>query len=180
MLVSTLSIAFSFLIIGIFLVSGLSKLRKQNHWYYKNTIENYDMVPSAWAGPMVKFIACVEIFIALLTLVPSIQKVGLVLAACMLLIYGYSFIKQLEQGRVGIACGCSGPASDLTISAALVIRNAVLVLLCLVACLTPWGASQTNWSIVVPAAMALGLIYISIEQLLSNNQKIQALRLSKL
>ena len=88
-------------------------------------------------------------------------------------VYLLVFAKQMLQGKADMNCGCAGPGADLIISPMLLLRNAVLVALCLFA--IGYGTTTTGmaWLVVLPLALVLGLIYLSCDQLIANQQKIQ-------
>jgi uncharacterized membrane protein YphA (DoxX/SURF4 family) len=180
MLLPILSTSFALLIAGIFLAAGISKWQAENQLFYQQTIDAYAITPVRWTACLLKLLAIAEIGIALLSVVPLTQKFGLLLAAIMLSVYLYSFAKQLKQGKVDMVCGCAGSSKRLKISSGLLIRNALLIGMCILAIFTPVNSVTLSWFIVLPTAVLSGLFYLSCEQLISNNQKIQALRLSGL
>ena len=170
---NVLSSAIGWFIAGVFVQAGLSKLASENHPYYVKAIEAYGVTPAALVPIMPRLIGIIEVSICILILLPMTSKVGLVLAGALLLMYLLVFAKQMLQGKADMNCGCAGPGADLIISPMLLLRNAVLVALCLFA--IGYGTTTTGmaWLVVLPLALVLGLIYLSCDQLIANQQKIQ-------
>ena len=167
--------AIGLLIAGILLQAGLSKLSAENQGYYARTIQSYGVVPEAIALFLAKVIGVAEIAICALILIPATAKIGLLFASSLFAIYLLAFAKQLLQGKADMNCGCGGPGADLKISPMLLLRNATLIGLCLFAVDSQTVTFGIAWIVVIPLAIMLGLVYLSCDQLIANQQKIQLL-----
>lgn len=167
--------AIELLIVGIVLQAGLSKLSAENQSYYATTIQTYGVGPQAVALFLPRLIGAFELMICALILVPISSKLGVLLAGSLFAVYFLAFVKQILQGKADMNCGCGGPGADLKISPMLLLRNAALIGLCLFAVSTQTAALGIAWVLVLPLAGALGLVYLSSDQLIANQQKIQIL-----
>ena len=167
--------AVKLMIAGLFLYAGLSKLRPANQRYYQSVIEGYGFTSSNLQKLLPTLIGAFELVTVIVIIVPTMAFYGLLGAAFLLTVYGLIFTMQMLQGRADINCGCAGPGADVKIGPALIFRNGVLVVLSLFAASSA-GASFESWYLVLPISATLGLIYLSAEQLMLNQQKIQLLR----
>ena len=79
---------------------------------------------------------------------------------------------QIKRGRDDIACGCAGPASILTVSPALVLRNLLCALLAVIAGLLPELSSPvlSAYSLAGGIAAFMVVLYICSDQLIANAQ----------
>jgi hypothetical protein len=167
--------AIELLIMGILLQAGFSKLSGENQSYYAKTIQTYGVRSQAVASLLPRLIGAVELIICALILVPISAKLGVLLAGSLFGIYFFAFVKQILQGKADMNCGCGGPGADLKISPMLLLRNAALIGLCWFAISTQTVSLGIAWVLVIPLAAALGLVYLSSDQLIANQQKIQIL-----
>ncbi|MBL4672195.1 MAG: hypothetical protein JKX81_08025 [Arenicella sp.] len=132
-LFSVLTQASALLLAGIFLGAGLSKLNPENAEYYREAIANYGITPRLWSARLVGLIGALELGIAVLIILPRSQFLSLIVAAVVLSVYAYAFIKIIREGRSDIDCGCAGPGGKVTVGRGLVVRNVILIVLALVA-----------------------------------------------
>ena len=173
--------AIKLLIAGLFLHAGISKLNPQNQHYYQGVVQGYGFTDSSFKlGSLLNIMPFIiggfETLTALAIVIQQTTSFGLVAAAALLGLYGAIFAKQLLQGKADINCGCAGPGADVKISPMLLLRNGVLVALCVFALLVESSSFAASWFVVLPLAAVLSLIYLSSEQLMLNQQKIQMLR----
>jgi hypothetical protein len=93
------------------------------------------------------------------------RAVGAALAAALLLVYGFTMAWHLAQGRV-LDCGCGGDA--LPVSWALVVRNAVLVCIALLAAapVVPRAMGLADFMVVVASVLLATLLYAALHQVL--------------
>jgi len=172
---SLMAYAMQILIAGIFAYAGISKLQLQNRAYYVRAIESYGLTIGAAASMFVRALGIIEVLVALMVLLPITKHFGLVGAVVLLATYFFAFAKQIIQGKADMNCGCAGPGAEVKISSVLLLRNLVLVLICLFALSQSSVPSGASWLIVIPLGLAFGLIYSSAEQLIANQQKIKLL-----
>ncbi len=171
-------------LLWLFAVTGAHKLRSANTDYYVNVFADYG-VPAALANSLlVKLVGCLEIMVGVLIAVPTSRAAGALAAAIILAAYLLLMARQLWLGKRDVDCGCAGPLGDAKISPQLLYRNAALVVLALFC----WQPVQTITGYLAlpgaaPALMLTGLLtaimimlYLSIEQLISNGQKLERLR----
>ena len=171
--------AIALLIAGLFMHAGSSKLLSQNQRYYTDVIQSYAIAPGSLTPLLPRLIGSFESLIALLILLPMFSRVGLFAAAGLLALYLLVFAKLLMQGRADINCGCAGPGAEVKISSTLLLRNGILIALCLFSANTVAVTAAefiTGWFLILPLAAVLGLIYLSCDQLIVNQQKIEMLR----
>ena len=118
-------------------------------------------------------IAAVEMSSAAMLLLPQTRPTGLLVAALLLLAYAALMGLQLARGRADMKCGCAGPASDMTISPALIVRNLVCAALALVASMPVISveAGLAGIGLGLFVAVFTTLIYLGSEQLIANAQQ---------
>lgn len=167
--------AIAWLLAGIFLQAGVSKLAVANRAYYIATIDAYGVIPRGLLAAMPVAIGLFEVLIGIAILLPATSVAGLLIAAALTAFYLLLFARQILQGKADMNCGCAGPGADLKVSPMLLTRNAVLVALCIFAIKFAPVAVGNAWFLVLPLAGMLALIYLSCEQLIANQQKVQLL-----
>jgi|GEM_PF-1013274 len=166
-----------FVIAIIFIKAGISKLHRDNQSFYIHTVKNYEIFPTQWAPFLLFLIGLMEVLSGLFLFIPPLKFVGLALVALLLTAYTLVFLKQIIQGKKDIACGCLGPNANLNISPALLIRNVVLLSITVLAFFINIEYVSVHFLILVVLVTAvLGLVYISVEGLIENTQRIQKLR----
>jgi hypothetical protein len=92
-------------------------------------LESYGILPAALAAPLRYLIPWLEAALAFGLLVPATRRCSALASAGLLLIYGAVMATTLWRGRRIADCGCGVGNRANPVSAALVWRNAVLVLL---------------------------------------------------
>ncbi len=140
--------------------------------YYRDLLSSYFDSINVGAGG-VQLIASVECIVALLLLFPPSRSAGLAAGAIILLFYALMMALQVKRGRDDIACGCAGPASMLTVSPALVLRNflcAALAVLSLAGSLAPMPLEFSAYSLSIVTATFMIVLYICSDQLIANAQ----------
>ena len=172
---SIFAYAIQLLIAALFLHAGISKLSPQNQSYYQRVVQGYELFPSSFVKLIPFILGVFEILAALAILIKQTSSIGLIAATALLSLYGLVFARQLLKGKTDINCGCAGPGADVRISPLLLVRNATLVALCVFAIIVGSSTFVASWFLVVPIATVLGLIYLSSEQLMLNQQKIEIL-----
>jgi len=167
--------AIKLLIAGLFLHAGFSKLQPHNQAYYRGVIRAYGVVPPGLIAALPRIMGGIEMLTAVAILLPFYSSTGLIATTGLLTLYLLMFVKQLLQGRADIDCGCAGPGADVKISPALLLRNIILIGLCVFAINAATATFLSIWFLALPLAMMFGLIYVSCEQLMVNQQKIKLL-----
>ena len=159
------------LLVFIFLRAAFHKLRHFRH--FSAQLVSYRLLPSTIVPACALFQLLIEgaLTVALLR---TDWPAPPFIAAAVLALYAAAMLINLVRGRTDLDCGCNGPsASSQSISWALVIRNGVLVLLCMVTALpvTARALSIPDITTIFLAAVAAILMYASIEQAIANQQR---------
>ena len=158
----------------LFARAALHKLALGNAGYYRNVVAGYGIAAGGSGLWLARVVGLLELIVALSLLLPASRTVGATLA--LLLLAGYALLMswQLTRGKTSLDCGCAGSDDEMKVSWHLILRNALLCLLALL-CLAP--ATQTGfggWLFSAALGSALLLIYMSVEQLIANWQKMLA------
>ena len=170
-----LAYALQCLIAAIFVQAGLSKMPGENQNHYASVIDAYGMTPKSLSPVLPRAIGSFELCVSVLILLAATSKIGLMCAAALFGLYLFAFAKQLMQGKADMDCGCAGPGAGVKISPLLLLRNATLIILCLLAVQSDVVPFGLEWLLVLPTAGIFVLIYFSSDQLIANQQKIQLL-----
>jgi len=165
----------AFFLAWLFGLAAVHKLRDRQ--FYAALIGRY--LPAGLARPsMVLVVALLEGGTAL-ALLPVVTR-GIALALAMLLLLAYAGLMFLQwvRGKADMRCGCAGPASELTVSPALVARNVTCACLALAA-VFPVATIAPGWlgaalSLMIAAFLAVG--YLCVEQLIGNAQRMTEAR----
>ena len=164
----------------LFASAGVSKLRPANLPYYITVFSSFGISDQNTTQLAIRAVGLSEVVLGLLIALPASRSFAVYGAILMLVLYGSFLAFQMAQGRSGIDCGCSGPGGAVKVSGHLLVRNALLAfgtLVCLNASLSATdSAGLAYWSIMVCFAALLILLYASAEQLISNAQKLSALK----
>ena len=156
---------------GIFGLAALHKLRAPA--YYAGILA--DWFPGLSSYKQLGIAAgAVELAVVLCLITPQGRGAGLLAVALLLLVYAASMGLQLSRGRRDIRCGCAGPASSVSISPSLLLRNLLCAALALSA-INPGAASAITFSsgaLSLALALFLLLVYLTSEQMIANAQLI--------
>ena len=121
----------------------------------------------------VRLVAALELGLSLAMLLPQSRWAGLAAAALALIAYACLMGLQLARGRADMKCGCAGPASDTTISPALVLRNVACAALALLA-MSPTISVDSGLAgigLALFVATFAAVTYLGSEQLIANAQQ---------
>lgn len=145
---------------------------------FRAAVEAYELAPPLWAVPIGAALIAAELGIAVGLWLPRVGATAALAAAALLLLYAAAIAVNLVRGRRDLACGCAGPAGNQPISAALVARNLLLVVVAVTSAL-PTVARPWHWVdglTVVAALIALGALYAALDRLLANAPGLRRLR----
>lgn len=173
MLLATLSIATAWFLAWLFATASLHKLRAPAD--YAALIQRQLpglMQSQLLARTTAVVLGVTELLTAAALLLTPWRPIGAALAAGLLLLYGLSMSRMLTQGVRTTRCGCGGLSSTLSHSWALVARNVVCAGLAALVVLGNAGASLLGGAF----ALLLVVLYLGIEQLISNAQQMQVAR----
>ena len=133
---------------------------------FRDTLERYELLPTALVGPVGVTLMASELFIAFTVL---FVRASCIAAAVVLAAYTLAIGINLVRGRTDLGCGCMGPAASAPISGWLVARNLVLLAVAVVASL-PHGARTLLWFdgiTLVGATATLVALWLASEQMLA-------------
>jgi hypothetical protein len=129
---------------------------------FRGALSAYRLLPEWAIGSSAVLLVVLEASIALALL---FRLEGASLAAFLLLgTYSAAMLFNLLRGRRWIDCGCGGPGQP--ISYALLVRNAVLMGLCLLAAPAPAALGTLGAFTVVAAALTGLLLYAAVNHIL--------------
>jgi hypothetical protein len=146
--------------------------------HFVQQLRAYRLVPAALTSPVAMALALAETITAV-TLLNPMWALPALAAASLFASYGAAMAINLLRGRSDVDCGCGGPlAARRTIDWTLVVRNAGLTMLALLALLafsTQAPARDASlFLVIVPASAAALLLYETAEQALANRQRVLA------
>jgi hypothetical protein len=150
--VNLLALAAALFLAGILLVAGASKLRHPVR--HARLLDGYELLPGGsgiWLAPA---LGVSEVLVATGLLLPSLRALSASLAFVILLLYSAAIAINLLRGRRDIDCGCGGLWGQQPLSAALLLRNAALMLCTLPPWLTVAHSSHALADWIVALAIA--------------------------
>jgi len=142
-------------------------------------VAEYRLVPEAFviAAAAAGALLLLEILVVLALVLPALGRFGAWGAAATLTLYAGAMTINLARGRRAIDCGCSGPGQRQQLSEWLVLRNAMLVVLAVLAAQPATGRALSGWdlSTIAFGVAALLLLYSAANHLIANQPKLKAL-----
>ena len=171
------AVALSLVLAGVIASAGLHKLRAPLH--YGAVVDAYRLLPQGAGRVAAVAIGALELLAGLAILLPAAHRSGLLVAAALFALYFAAIAINLGRGRRDIDCGCGAPAQRQGLSAALLARNAVLIAAALGLAFAQPASRALGWFdavVVLGAAIALALIYLSFGLLLSNKELLAQLK----
>ena len=177
-ILNVVSNAIALFMLWMFLSSGVAKLLPTNRDYYQNVMAAYGVKLPELATSLLVLLAVLELLSGVLSVLPVTRFIGLILCSTLLSVYLLVMCAQLIQGKTDMDCGCGGPGRETTISNALIVRNAMLILLVFVALLAakPMAHQMSDWLMALPMALMMIFLYLCFDQLIANGQKLNALK----
>ena len=156
---------------GLFAQAGYAKLKQPDA--YRQPLQEYLGIRAlpAWAP---RAVGGLELAAAFAVVLPATRGLGAIACVSLLLCYAVAMAMQVRQGRVDLRCGCSGPASETRVSPALVVRNVMAALPCVVLVFIA-GAPVPAPALLIGAALGVVLLltYLSGDQMIANRQRLQ-------
>ncbi|HNP35959.1 MAG TPA: MauE/DoxX family redox-associated membrane protein [Woeseiaceae bacterium] len=135
------------------------------------TLRNYRLLPAVLATPAAYLLIGLEL-LAVTGLLLGVHGAAL-LAGVLLAVYTVAIAINYARGLRDIDCGCSGPAMSQPLDGWLIVRNAGLIIVALLAAM-PVSSRPLNFLDVVTtltALLAFALIYISANRLAAINSR---------
>jgi len=174
-LTQILATAISLFACALLMHSGIQKLRPSLKQYYLDVFSGYGLELKVAQAILRPTIGLVELFIATLILVPNTASRGLLAGAAFIAFYGLAMARVLIAGKI-VDCGCSGPNKSTTVTWKLVMRNFFI------ACAFSFSSTAvaiSSWFHTATAlllALFISFIYLSVEQLFSNQIQLNNIR----
>jgi hypothetical protein len=151
------------LLITIFVVALVGKVRgRAAYTEFRRSVIEWRVLPRRWSAVVAAAAVTGEAVVVLLLMLPASVQVGFVAGALLLAAFTTGVIRMLRLGRPA-RCRCFG-ASTVTLSGAHVVRNAMLIGLCVTGAVAATGAGGS--SLTVPGAVlalsaaAVGVLFV--------------------
>lgn len=159
----------------LFATAASHKLR--NFVDFRDTVENYDLLPAFLLAPAAVVVIGLEVAIVAALLYPPAVAAGSTAAIWLLLCYMFAIGINLARGRRSIDCGCGGRSLRQPISEWLVLRNLLLVGVAWLAGGAMVARDVTVWDYLLGllALATFSLLYIATEHLLANAPRLRRL-----
>jgi len=164
-----MSSGFAFFAMWLFITAAAHKFYHPD--YYQRLLSSYFEALNVGRNA-VFVLAIAELVIALSLFFRTSREAGLLSSALLLALYGAVMAIQVKRGRDDLACGCAGPASMLTVSPALVVRNIVCAAVAVLALSgsAPLTPGLIAYALSAGIAMFLIVLYTCSDQLIANAQ----------
>jgi hypothetical protein len=159
---------------AIFAGSALEALRDRG--LHAAIVEQYRILPAWLVAPAALILPALSVIAAFLLLAAPLASWGALLSLALLGVFTIAILVNLARGRRDIDCGCGGGEGQ-RLSGGLVVRNAVLMSLSLVALWAPSRGVVEIASVtgMVGGGAALVALYFAANQLLMNAQRLATL-----
>ncbi|HJP03937.1 MAG: methylamine utilization protein MauE [Chromatiales bacterium] len=149
---------------------------------FRAVVGDYRLLPNSLVTVAAAGLVALECTTAITLLIPATAAFGAWIAFGLLLAYTFAITINLARGRTHIDCGCVGPARapdtrGRKLSCWLLVRNLPLVLIALTATLPVDQRSLLVWDFatIFFAVMSLGMLYTTVNHLLTNAPVLRAL-----
>ncbi len=156
------------LIAFVFALAGIHKV--MDYARHAGVVADYRVVPVWFVPLLAPLLIVLEFGVAVLVLLPGTRSAGLILTIGLLLIYILAIGLNLVRGRTSIDCGCGWGSQGQQINAWLIVRNLVMIVLCVMALLPSTNRLLQPVDLILAAVAGAALIAIySIGDLLIAN-----------
>jgi uncharacterized membrane protein len=145
---------------------------------FRGAVENYRIVPE-WAAAVVGWtVPMLELAGAAGIMLPAWRPAAALCLLSLLTIFTAAVALNLARGRRNIDCGCFGPLMRQQLSGWMIARNAMLAMLVGIAAApeNERALSAFDYATMVPAVIALVMLYAAANYLLANAPTTRALR----
>ncbi|WP_321396266.1 MauE/DoxX family redox-associated membrane protein [Emcibacter sp.] len=152
----------------LLIVSALHKIRHLDD--FRRAVEGYEVLPRPLVIVPVLTLPLVEAVAGIGLLVPVTSAYAGMLAAGVFLAYGLLISVSLYRGKQEIDCGCHFGQRESRLSLWMVPRNIALALVALLPVMptTARGFYLADFINIAGGVLFLGLMYMCLEELLSN------------
>ena len=153
---------------SLFFAAALHKLQQRSE--FRAALEGYGVLSPAMVGPALRLIPLAEAATALGLLLPQTRSLAALSGAALLLAYAAAMTLVVVQGRRTLDCGCSLGGASQPVSAALIVRNAILALLALNAARATESRELFlyDWALVVLMALVGIVLYAIVNALVAS------------
>lgn len=153
---------------AILATAATHKLRAPR--WFAAQLEAYALLPQALLRPVARALPLLEGAVALGLLLPFSRTAAAVAAGVLMAVYAGAIAVNLWRGRRDIDCGCAGPGESQPLRPLLLLRNAALLGLALLATLPPLPRELGLFDgfVALAAAAVLLLLYAAADGLLTN------------
>lgn len=147
------------------LVFGAAAYGKFTAWdEFEGVVQNFRVLPRSLVPLVAKLLPPLEAVAAAAILVPALRAAAGGVMAVLLAVFALGIAINLARGRLDIDCGCFRSSLKQNLSAWLVLRNLLLLVLA-VACVTAptgreLGAADLFFALM--GALVLFLVYLSV------------------
>jgi hypothetical protein len=146
----------------VFAAAAVSKFQAFGAW--TGVVQNFRVLPRALVVPVAWVLPPLEALLAAALLVTALRPLAAACAALLLVVFSAAIAANLRRGRTEIDCGCFRSDLRQSLSAALLVRNALLFFMALA--LLPAGGDTVRTilehAIAACAALCLFLCYLSV------------------
>jgi len=147
------------------LVFGAAAYGKFTAWdEFEGVVQNFRVLPRALVPLVARLLPPLEALAAAAVLVPASRTAAGVVMAVLLAVFALGISVNLARGRVDIDCGCFRSSLKQNLSAWLVLRNLLLVVLAMacIAAPTERALGAADLFFAVMGAAVLFLVYLSV------------------
>lgn len=147
------------------LVFGTAAYGKFTAWdEFEGVVQNFRVLPRAVVLLVARVLPPVEALAAAAVLVPALRTMAGGVMAVLLALFALGIAVNLARGRVDIDCGCFRSSLRQNLSAWLVLRNTLLIVLALACVAIPGDRAlgAANLFFALMGAAVLFLVYLSI------------------
>lgn len=157
------------LALAAILATAASHKLRAPRWF-ASQLEAYALLPAGLLQPVTRLLPLLEGAVALGLLLPASHSAAALAAGVLMLAYGAAIAINLWRGRRDIDCGCAGPGESQPLRPVLLLRNAALLGLALLAG-APSLAREIglfDGFVAIAAAAVILLLYAAVDGLLTN------------
>lgn len=157
------------LALAAILATAASHKLRAPRWF-ASQLEAYALLPAGLLTPVARLLPLLEGAVALGLLLPVSRGFAALAAGALMLAYAGAIAVNLWRGRRDIDCGCAGPGESQPLRPLLLLRNAALLGLALLAAATPLTRELGLFDgfVAIAAAAVLLLLYAAVDGLLTN------------
>lgn len=172
----TLAWALRWALAGVWLLAAVHKAADPAA--FRTAVAGYRLVPEMLTAAVARTLFCIELAVAAGLVIPATSGGAGLASAALLALYAGAMAVNLARGRRDLDCGCSAPGTLRPLGEGLLVRNAVLAALSLVAALPP-ASRRFEWLdgfTVAAAAATLLLLHFGAEAVFTNAPRSRSLR----